>query len=283
MGSNKQGAQKSCHYSLFKGWGFFFPSPYRHLVFIVLCSFRDQYIYTICIQCPCRQCLREHTVCSLENWTILLSKVRKITSIFKFAKQFAAVGTCRTFSICARGMWYSCITTLRNLDFNILCPVLGRGAALCHTCPHSVLGGEPKGLGQNLPCWSASAVRETSALTAGNVMLDMAATAPAAHIILQNTQSHCSAPAGAYVCIHVHHWSVSLGERIKCRKIPYYSDIKVKCTYQGSDPKPYHASCSIWNPRPSRMVFLFPMDRMSKLKTIVWQRLKKNKEKHILF
>lgn len=47
MGSNKQGAQKSCHYSIFKGWGFFFPSPYKHLVFIVLCSFRDQYIYNM--------------------------------------------------------------------------------------------------------------------------------------------------------------------------------------------------------------------------------------------
>lgn len=47
--------------------------------------------------------------------------------------------------------------------------------------------------GANLPCWSASAVRETRALTAGKVMLDMAATAPAAHIILQNTAcSHCS-------------------------------------------------------------------------------------------
>lgn len=35
------------------------------------------------------------------------------------------------------------------------------------------------------PCWSDSAFRETRALTAGNVMLDMAATVPAAHIILQ--------------------------------------------------------------------------------------------------
>lgn len=34
------------------------------------------------------------------------------------------------------------------------------------------------------PCWSASAFRDTRALIAGKVMLDMAATAPAAHIIL---------------------------------------------------------------------------------------------------
>lgn len=36
------------------------------------------------------------------------------------------------------------------------------------------------------PCWSGSALRDTMALMAGNVMLDMAATAPAAHIILQS-------------------------------------------------------------------------------------------------
>lgn len=35
------------------------------------------------------------------------------------------------------------------------------------------------------PCWSESAFRDTKALTAGNVILDIAATAPAAHIILK--------------------------------------------------------------------------------------------------
>lgn len=38
----------------------------------------------------------------------------------------------------------------------------------------------------SLPCWSGSALRDTMALMAGKVMLDIAATAPAAHIILQN-------------------------------------------------------------------------------------------------
>lgn len=38
-----------------------------------------------------------------------------------------------------------------------------------------------------LPCWSGSALRDTMALMAGKVMLDIAATAPAAHIILRRT------------------------------------------------------------------------------------------------
>lgn len=38
------------------------------------------------------------------------------------------------------------------------------------------------------PCWSGSALRDTMALMAGKVMLDIAATAPAAHIILETTQ-----------------------------------------------------------------------------------------------
>lgn len=42
-------------------------------------------------------------------------------------------------------------------------------------------------LGQDLPCWSGSALRDTMALMAGKVMLDIAATAPAAHIILRAT------------------------------------------------------------------------------------------------
>lgn len=41
---------------------------------------------------------------------------------------------------------------------------------------------------------------------------------------------------------------------------------KDECVYdvtdQGWDPKPYHASWRIWKPRPSRIVFLFPMDRI---------------------
>lgn len=34
-------------------------------------------------------------------------------------------------------------------------------------------------------------------------------------------------------------------------------------TDQGWEPKPYHASWRIWKPRPSRIVFLLPMDRIS--------------------
>lgn len=45
-----------------------------------------------------------------------------------------------------------------------------------------------------LPCWSGSAVRDTSALTAGKVMLDMAATAPAAHIILGGGDAKLKTP-----------------------------------------------------------------------------------------
>lgn len=40
------------------------------------------------------------------------------------------------------------------------------------------------------PCWSGSALRDTMALIAGKVMLDMAATAPAAHIILKRKINH---------------------------------------------------------------------------------------------
>lgn len=50
-------------------------------------------------------------------------------------------------------------------------------------CAHNDL--RTKG-GTCSPCWSGSAFRDTMALMAGNVMLDMAATAPAAHIILQH-------------------------------------------------------------------------------------------------
>lgn len=64
-----------------------------------------------------------------------------------------------------------------------------------YACLHSIPQLEFQEPGANLPCWSASAVRETRALTAGKVMLDMAATAPAAHIILQNT--FCSDCPGA--------------------------------------------------------------------------------------
>lgn len=49
----------------------------------------------------------------------------------------------------------------------------------------------------------------------------------------------------------------------------------LKYTYQGSEPKPYHANCNIWNPRPNKMVFLFPIDLISKLKTMVWKKKKK--------
>lgn len=41
----------------------------------------------------------------------------------------------------------------------------------------------------SLPCWSGSALRDTMALMAGKVMLDIAATAPAAHIILKKTHN----------------------------------------------------------------------------------------------
>ncbi len=45
---------------------------------------------------------------------------------------------------------------------------------------------------KSLPCLSGSALRDTKALTAGNVMLDMAATAPAAHIILNDNKYNIS-------------------------------------------------------------------------------------------
>lgn len=40
-------------------------------------------------------------------------------------------------------------------------------------------------------------------------------------------------------------------------------------TDQGCEPKPYQASWRIWKPRPSRMVFLFPMDRIRMPNTTV--------------
>jgi len=70
---------------------------------------------------------------------------------------------------------------------------------------------EFRGLKEHLPCWSASAVRETSALTAGKVILDMAATAPAAHIILQKIKTQSNYSTGTescrwnvYLCIHAY-------------------------------------------------------------------------------
>lgn len=43
-------------------------------------------------------------------------------------------------------------------------------------------------------------------------------------------------------------------------------------TDQGWEPNPYHASWRIWKPRPSRMVFLFPIERIRIPKTTVWKR-----------
>lgn len=58
---------------------------------------------------------------------------------------------------------------------------------------------------------------------------------------------------------------------------------RLEKAYHGSEPNPYQASCSIWNPRPSKMVFLFPMERMSKLNTTVLQREQKITELETLY
>lgn len=44
---------------------------------------------------------------------------------------------------------------------------------------------------------------------------------------------------------------------------------RVKGTDQGWEPKPYQANWRIWNPRPSRIVFLFPMERIRIPRTTV--------------
>lgn len=56
------------------------------------------------------------------------------------------------------------------------------------------------------PCWSGSALRDTMALIAGKVMLDMAATAPAAHIILKGKINHqtLTHTDSQSVSVHVH-------------------------------------------------------------------------------
>lgn len=42
-------------------------------------------------------------------------------------------------------------------------------------------------------------------------------------------------------------------------------------TDQGWEPNPYHASWRIWKPRPSRIVFLFPIERIRIPNTTVWK------------
>lgn len=51
----------------------------------------------------------------------------------------------------------------------------------------------------------------------------------------------------------------------------YYTD-------QGWEPKPYHASWRIWKPRPSRIVFLFPIDLIKIPNTTVCGGRKHNPE-----
>lgn len=46
----------------------------------------------------------------------------------------------------------------------------------------------------------------------------------------------------------------------------------VEVTDQGWEPKPYHASWRIWKPRPSRIVFLFPMERIRIPNTTVYKK-----------
>lgn len=54
-------------------------------------------------------------------------------------------------------------------------------------------------LAGSLPCWSGSALRDTMALMAGKVMLDIAATAPAAHIILKKQKKQKKNPNIKYI------------------------------------------------------------------------------------
>lgn len=50
-----------------------------------------------------------------------------------------------------------------------------------------------------------------------------------------------------------------------------WSNQGARGTDQGWEPNPYHASWRIWKPRPSRIVFLFPIDRIRIPKTTVWK------------
>lgn len=110
------------------------------------------------------------------------------------------------------------------------------------------------------------------ALMAGKVMLDMAATAPAAHIILGEKEAAVMRQA-AEGQPRLAVWQGSISPR-------HRATVEGKQTgtnsYQGCDPKPYQASCRIWKPSPNRMVFLFPIERMRIPNTTVW------KEKHVL-
>jgi len=72
------------------------------------------------------------------------------------------------------------------------CPPLHRAPARAPAAMTSPVRQTPRAS----PCWSGSAFLDTMALTAGKVMLDMAATAPAAHIILGEEAAAGRAPEG---------------------------------------------------------------------------------------
>lgn len=73
-------------------------------------------------------------------------------------------------------------------------------------------------------------------------MEDMAATAPAAQIILEGS---------------------------KTASEPEEPARRGGQTHQGWEPKPYQASCSSWKPRPRRTVFLLPMVLIRRLRNRV--------------
>lgn len=50
-----------------------------------------------------------------------------------------------------------------------------------------------------------------------------------------------------------------------------WSNQSARGTDQGWEPNPYHASWRIWKPRPSRIVFLFPIERIRIPNTTVWK------------
>lgn len=134
------------------------------------------------------------------------------------------------------------------------------------------------------PCWSGSAFLDTMALMAGKVMLDMAATAPAAHIILGEKeaavrrQTAKGQPQTSTAAVQ--HFPLPGDRELpQSHRREKPADARRQAwaySYQGCDPKPYQASCRIWKPSPNRMVFLFPIERMRIPNTTVW------KEKQVL-
>lgn len=118
------------------------------------------------------------------------------------------------------------------------------------------------------------------ALMAGKVMLDMAATAPAAHIILGEKEAAVrrqAAEGQPQTPLRQGSISPCCSHRATAEGKPADAKRQTRTnSYQGCDPKPYQASCRIWKPSPNRMVFLFPIERMRIPNTTVW------KEKQVL-